>query len=528
MRIIDFLNKHRCLLFILLIAAFLRLWDLAGVPPHLRNDEAALGYNAYSILKTGRDEHGNFLPLLFKAFGDWKMGMYVYLIVPFVAILGLTEIAVRLPYALAGIASVVLLYAASFELFQNKKIALSAAFLLSISPVFVAFSRGAWDVTFPLTLAGIYFFLLSLKNKKLLFLLSAFCFGISLLSSQGAKFSTPVILVLLIIIFFKEFRKISIPLIFSGFLILLLFTIPVALSFIQGKVGRITTLSIFSYPNGRGFDLVVYFTKAIASRWMNLYSIKTLFIKGDLNPQHVAPDTGPFLIMDAVFLLIGFIKVIRTGFTKQMLFILSTLFLLALPSALTIEKANFERVPTLFVPFLLIESFGVAVFWEKFKGKRWLVSLVIVLYITNYFYFLDQYFIHNPKKNDAWQYGYKQIVEKVTPLQSKYHEIVVQQSLEQPYIFFLFYQKYDPQKYQKIAGQVFTSNKEGKDMGMVTQIDNIRFVNINWKEKPESNTLFVMPKSLLDRESQFYTSYKEIDTIYDLNGFPLFKIVETL
>jgi len=74
------------LMAVLLLAAALRLWSLASVPPHLTPDEAALGYNAYSILKTGRDEHGQFLPIIFKSFGDYKPGLFIYLTIPFVAI----------------------------------------------------------------------------------------------------------------------------------------------------------------------------------------------------------------------------------------------------------------------------------------------------------------------------------------------------------------------------------------------------------------------------------------------------------
>src|SRR3990167_2080459 len=98
------------LLVIIIIAAILRLWNLGGNPPHLTPDEAALGYNAYSILKTGKDEYGQILPVIFKSFGDYKPGLYVYLTVPFVAIFGLTEFAVRLPSALFCILSVFLIF----------------------------------------------------------------------------------------------------------------------------------------------------------------------------------------------------------------------------------------------------------------------------------------------------------------------------------------------------------------------------------------------------------------------------------
>ena len=73
-------------------------------------DEAALGYNAYSISQTLRDEYGQFMPLIFKSFGDYKPGLYVYLAVPFVTIFGLNEISVRLPSIILGALSPILLF----------------------------------------------------------------------------------------------------------------------------------------------------------------------------------------------------------------------------------------------------------------------------------------------------------------------------------------------------------------------------------------------------------------------------------
>ncbi|HSW75705.1 MAG TPA: hypothetical protein VLG50_01565, partial [Candidatus Saccharimonadales bacterium] len=73
------------LLVILFAAAFLRLYQLSSIPGSLNQDEAAIGYNAYSILKTGADEHGKFLPLSLQSFGDWKLPVYEYIDIPFIA-----------------------------------------------------------------------------------------------------------------------------------------------------------------------------------------------------------------------------------------------------------------------------------------------------------------------------------------------------------------------------------------------------------------------------------------------------------
>ncbi|MEK7504094.1 MAG: glycosyltransferase family 39 protein, partial [Patescibacteria group bacterium] len=96
-------------------------------------DEAALGYNAYSLLTTGRDEHGHAWPINLESFGDFKPAGYAYMLIPFVKVLGLTELAVRLPSALFGILGVLGIYLLTKELF-NRQTGQLAALMLAISP----------------------------------------------------------------------------------------------------------------------------------------------------------------------------------------------------------------------------------------------------------------------------------------------------------------------------------------------------------------------------------------------------------
>ena len=105
------LRPERLLVGLTLLALILRLWALGSMPPGLDTDEAAIGYNAYALLRTGRDEYGQPWPLLFESFGEWKRPVYIYAAVPAVATLGLSPLAVRLPAALAGTLSVPALYA---------------------------------------------------------------------------------------------------------------------------------------------------------------------------------------------------------------------------------------------------------------------------------------------------------------------------------------------------------------------------------------------------------------------------------
>src|SRR3989344_5610124 len=88
-------QKSKILLAIILVAAaFLRLWKLAEVPVSLFGDELDVGYHAYSILKTGRDYSGNFMPLHFHSLAEWRTPFYLYSSVPTVAIFGISALGV--------------------------------------------------------------------------------------------------------------------------------------------------------------------------------------------------------------------------------------------------------------------------------------------------------------------------------------------------------------------------------------------------------------------------------------------------
>jgi 4-amino-4-deoxy-L-arabinose transferase-like glycosyltransferase len=103
--------KKTFFIFSLIILAFLlRFFYLEKIPNGLYSDEAAYGYNAYSILLTGKDEYGNFLPVAFKSFGDYKAPLYIYYLVPFVAVFGLNIFSLRLSSAILGVAMVILVF----------------------------------------------------------------------------------------------------------------------------------------------------------------------------------------------------------------------------------------------------------------------------------------------------------------------------------------------------------------------------------------------------------------------------------
>ncbi|MDQ5900873.1 MAG: hypothetical protein QG600_451, partial [Patescibacteria group bacterium] len=133
------------LILVILLAIILRFFQLGSVPPSPDWDEVALGWNGYSIMMTGKDEYGKFLPVVLRSFDDYKPALYAYLTIPFTALLGLTAMATRMPSAVFGVLTVLATYLLINEISKNEYVALLVAFLLAISPCHIQFSRIAFE-----------------------------------------------------------------------------------------------------------------------------------------------------------------------------------------------------------------------------------------------------------------------------------------------------------------------------------------------------------------------------------------------
>ena len=108
------------LFLIVVIAIFVRFIFINSAPPSLNWDEISHGYNAYSILKTGKDEWGKFMPLIFRAYGDYKLPLYIYLTAISELFFGLSTFSVRLISAISGVGSAIVGYFLVKRLFGSE------------------------------------------------------------------------------------------------------------------------------------------------------------------------------------------------------------------------------------------------------------------------------------------------------------------------------------------------------------------------------------------------------------------------
>lgn len=508
------MNKEKFILILIITLGFLIRIFNTNYPPLLW-DEAALGYNAYSILQTSRDEHGHFLPLIFKSFGDYKPGLYVYLTIPFVAIFGLNSLAVRLPSIILGSLLPLLAYLIAKKFSQHKYLPLIFAAVIAFNPYNIHYSKGAWEtniLTFELLLAS-YFFL----SKK--YLPSALVFGLSLFTYQSGKMASLfLIITLLVTSFSKEYFQKSFLLKFI--LPLLIFSLPILYGLLfQNQGNRLNVVSLLSYPrsneeknliinesNKTDYQIfhnkLIYFSKNFLNRYFNHFSPKFLLTQGDWqNPRHGAPYSGVLLIPSFFFLLIGvfgyFLKSNKSLLDK---FFILWLLLSPIPAALTRDEIQATRIMNFSLPLCYFTALGLKGFFEKYTHYIFKI-LMFGIYFVSLYYYLDLYFVHMVKKSpESWLYGYKE---------SMYYAINNgQNSLNyfsdyygQPYIYYLFYSQYPPQKYQSVNHL----SSDTVDTGKVHQIDNYIF------ENPNFNYLLLQSRPILGVFSSVDVATQNID-----------------
>lgn len=469
----SFLNKNLPLIFILLIAAFLRFFQLGVNPPSLNWDEASNGYNAYSILKTGRDEFGNFMPLLFKSFGDYNLALSVYLLVPSIALFGLTEFAIRFPSALLGTISVFLTFQITKKLFKSKKIAVFASLFLTISPWHLQFSRYDHEANFMVffVLLGYAIFLyFSTKSKGLIF--SAISFGLALNTYQGAKIWVPLFLLALVIWNLKSLKKFKKKLLLPA-VIILIFSLPIILNFKQ-SLRRGENVSIFGNK-----DLIENFT----SGYLSHFSPNFLFTSGDINGRHAVSGMGELYVFELPLIIIGLIYLIHSK-KSQSKYLLLWLLIAPIPASIATPTPHALRAIT-FLPLWSIFSALGLVFLINYKSrilKYFVLSALVMVAFYNVSTYLHIYYSHYPKlRAFDWQDGYKEVITYVRENQNKYSTVAISNYYGHPYIFTLLYEKYDPAKYQP-------QSKTG-ELGF----DKFEFYGTSWEKKIPGPALLVSP-----------------------------------
>ncbi|MBP8591494.1 glycosyltransferase family 39 protein [Candidatus Shapirobacteria bacterium] len=469
---------------ILILAAFLRFYKIGQVPPSLNWDEVAIGYNAYSILETGKDEWGVPFPLLgFESFGEYKLPLFIYATIPVVAIFGLNEVGVRFAPALFGVVGVWAAYLLAKEIFKKEKIALLTAFILAVDIWHLQITRVAFEAGLAQLLICFSILFLLKSEKKWFFLPLSFLMAcLSVYTYNSSRTFIPLFFAFAFLLNRRLFLKNKKGL-FLGALIILLFAVPLLLNYHQPVVqGRYQLISIQDDP---GFVLTInqkrgellergwpqsfarlahnkatHYVWNFGKYYFSHFTPSFLFISGAEHTQQSVPGLGQFLWFWAPFLLWGVIitlkKAIREkNFPSQLL--LLQISISPVGTAMTINAnphalRTFCGLPAWQIMIALGATEAITLIK---KIKKPLLQYIIlagmtILFLANFVFYLHQYYLVYPKEYaHDWQYGYKEAVSYVWENREQYDKVFFTRDYGEPYIFFLFYTKYPPQAYQQ-------------------------------------------------------------------------------
>lgn len=505
------LNKHYFLWSAIVLIAFLiRILFVNISPPSLYWEEVALGYDAYSILKTGADHHNNTWPIVaLNSFGDWKPSGYFYSLVPFIWIFGLNTLSVKLPSILAGTVFVVSVGAIVNEIGKIAKLSNKhttnltslALFISAISPWGFLLSRVGFETNLATAFTTCAIAILIKSKNNFGTLVSAVLIAAATYTYHSTRVIAPALFILFLVFKNQSLQRISLDKIvknsFLPTLTLLILMLPIAWStFSSGQVSdRFAETSIFSdisvieESNRLISDSKLPFANIIHHRFL-LYGQKIvenalshlspsfLFIDGDANIRHSSGVTGQLYWFEILFILFGCYWIYKNSkWTSLMLLGWSILALL--PSSVTMAVPHALRSQLLHPVLLILITFGIFHILNYLQAKNknlQKVTLVLILtsYICSFLYMYNHLLkVYPVMAQHEWQYGYEQLIDELNTQISKNNpdKVLFSREKGRPAMYYWFYSETPPAEVQ------LSEPDTAKDQGEVLEYKNILFAS---------------------------------------------------
>ena len=452
----------------LLLSFVIRFYQLPQNPEGFEQTEAAFGYNAYSILRTGRDEYGKFLPLVLISIGDYKLAGYSYWEIPFIAVFGLSEFSTRASTAIAGIISLLLIYYIVKETLHSRKLALLTFFFAAIAPWHTLLSRMAYDpmIALMMYLASIAFFIRWRQTKRLyLLLLSALVLCWAIDTYYAVWVLLPFTLIFYGTRIYQKTSPNKISLLYSGLIMLLpLLMAAKLLSITQGeRLYQDSTYQVHAYPLlleqiredkdqfpltlTRAFhNKLVFYPQFLAQNLFTNLSFDFLFLRGDkIDRRFVVPYHGVLYLWMAPFTLLGMLYFWKNQSLSKNLLVLGATGVIFLGSSFSEFGSETERTVFAVPLFGLLISYGLIALYQNLHHLSLLplfLGAACLLLALNIAYFNHQYYWH-ANVHEPWgrSFGMHEMIATLPQLENKYKKIVIPDSA---YIYYYFYNSVDP------------------------------------------------------------------------------------
>ena len=365
-------------------------------------------------------------------------------------------------------------------------------------------------------------------------MLAALFFGLTLLTYQGAKLFTPLLVISLVLIYKPVIKNLFKPL-----LLLLLLLLPILVG-LNSQSGRLKVFSIFSYTRSSSQtaeilrqdknNRVTYYlfhselldqTRGVIERYLNHFSPRFLFIDGDWsNPRSSIPFYGYLHYPEILTLILGFIYIISKLKTKDYQLFLVWLLLAPVPSALSRDIVSGVRSLPMLIPLIVISSVGLS----KIFSKKLLILFYSPALLLSLVYFLNLYFVHYPYYfAKYWLSPYKQVISLLNNNISSFKRVVFTNTLGQPYIFVLFYNKINPREFW--LQTEFVKSPVG-DVGQVVSFDKYSFGKVDWPaQRGDSSTIFIGNQYELPKQDMNPANLVRLGELYYPDGSHALRLV---
>lgn len=491
------------LILIFIISFIVRFYQLDQNPPGMHIDEAEAAYAAYSILQTGHDHYGNFLPLQFQ--DNNRMPLAIYSLIPFVKILGLNTFAERVPFALLGVLTVVVFYFFVQKLFKNKKISIISTLLLALNPWSIQLSRIGLEESLCLFLVLFGITLIFYVDKKKLYLLpiSGLILGLSLFSYHASKIFLTLFLPVLFY-FKKDLFKISKKYLFLFLIVFGFFYIFAWEMTFFGGISKMTDKLIFNSTKATNVvnserhlsnaplwlssifhNKPNYYLKVFTTTYVGLFSVNYLFLNGESNLDKGVSNHGQFYLFELPFFFLGLYYLFKKD-KKIFTFLFLWILFSAVPGGLT-SMGYYAYRDLLLIPIpIIFSSVGMVYFYEVFIKKIKKIRILsiatfiamclifILSYLFTYFYDYPVY------SSDWWQLPQKKALEYVHENKEKYDKVYISGGRDWQ-IFYAFYNKIDPVLFQNSFNNRFT----------ITNTETMQFENLYFGGFPSDEKQYV-------------------------------------
>ncbi len=562
------IDKNLIILFFITVLAFaFRIYKVDSHPSGVLIDEASFGYNAYSILKTGKDEHGISYPLIFKAFGDQKLPAYAYSLIPSFKIFGFNNFALRLPSVIAGTLFPIAVYFLLIGLNFTKRQSLAGSLIAAVSPWGIILSRFTYESNLAMLFytTGLAFGFHYLKNNKKIFLiLAGICFGLTWYSYIAYRIASVFVLISFLIVAVKQYK---IPvrnaaLLFGIFIITVIPLLPGTFS--KAGTARFNQIGLFTeggiplevnesrtycdedlpkIPCYLNSNKPVIFTRALINRFAETFSISYLFLQGEKDLKFLSIDNFGLLPIAAIpFYLAGLLYISQKLLSKKInsldIFLIISLIVTAVPAILGGSPQR-VRLSPLFPFLLIIIVYGISEIEKYFRTelyKKYFNMFLFGIFIFFGIIFMMNYLTIHIKKHELTYGSYLPQLTKYLATIDKNTQIYVRPQTE--FItYYAYYNAVDPASY-RTQTKWYEPNAVG--FQHVTDFQNIHVKDMHpdllfcLAKKINKNIILVTNENLTEslgektllKKIESYNGVYTYSFVYNINAMPEDAVID--